>query len=217
MPKALVAAAATALLGAIACSDATAPVDDYELPEPDTTLAADRLVIGEYLATPCAFLVWPGDGLAHLRDREEWAIVDVFFGRLSTTEPMDRATEFDLDVIHDQGGRILHVFNVPAVRVRMLLSRVPDLVTVDRVREERWITVREVPDATRYDLQVGVGFRRPLRDADIELIESLGGRVTHRFDFINGISGMLPDRSIPDLRANPDVAYVEVPGVGCVS
>lgn len=202
--------------GAAACSDATAPIDDFELPAPDTSLDADRLVIGEYLATPCAFEKF-GNGLVELRDREEWALVDVFFGRMSASDPLDRATEEDLDLIRAHGGRTLHVFNVRAVRARMLLSRIPDLVGPDRLGEKHWIAVRDVPDATRYDLEIGVGFRRPLNDADTDLIEELGGRVTHRFDFINGLSGLLPDRSVPELRANPDVSYVEVPGVYCLA
>lgn len=204
---------------AAACSDPTVPIDDFELPAPDASLDADRLAVGEYLATPCDFGKF-GDGLVDLRDRHEWVLVDVFFGRMSETAPMDRVTEADLEVIRDREGRILHVFDLPGVRARILLSRVRDLVSLDRQREGHWITIRDVPDATRYDVEVSVGFRRPLGDADIAWIEELGGRVTHHVDLVSGqslLTALLPDRSIAELRAHPDVWYVEVPGVGCVA
>lgn len=190
-------------------SDLLALTDDYELPAPDTSLAPDRLSVGNYIATPCA-LHQPG-GFDHLRERHEWALVDVYFGRGSADGPWGKPAAADVELVTSHGGRVLHEFNIPAVRARMILSRVPGLVA-----DGFWIVVRDVPDATRYDVPLGVGFTRPLSDADVELFESLGGRVTHRFDFIDALHGILPDRSIPEFQRRSDVAYVQDESVYCL-
>lgn len=195
----------------IACTDPTAPLDDFEMPEADLSLDPNRLSVGELIATPCAFGIH-GNRLDHLRNRHEWVLLDVFFGRASAEGPWNGPTASDIDLVTSQAGRVLYQFNVPAVRARILLSRVPDLV-----EEGFWITVRDVPDPTRYDVpSLSVGFSRPLLDADVELYVSLGGRVEHRFEFINALSGILPDRSIPDLRDHSDVEYVEAGSVACL-
>ena len=199
-----------ALLLGFGCADIVAPVDDFELPQPDMSFDPDRLAIGEYIATPCAFGKF-GDGLEHLRENDEWALVDIFFGRDSPDGPWTGPTVGDVEFVRSHGGRVLHRFNVPAVRARIVVSRIPDLV-----KEGLWITVREVPDASRYDLELHVGFNRPLTDSDSVLIAGLGGRITHRWDFINALAVLLPDPSVPDLRERSDVEYVEVNGVACL-
>jgi hypothetical protein len=198
------------LLG-MACTDLVAPPDDFQLPEPDLSLDPERLSVGELIATPCAFGIY-GNRLDHLRDKHEWVLVDIFFGRSSPEGPWDGPTATDIGLVTSQAGRVLYQFNVPAVRARILLSRVPELV-----EQGFWITVRDVPDPTRYDVpSLAVGFNRPLEDADVELYVNLGGRVEYRWDFINALSGILPDRSIPALRDRSDVEYVQASSVACI-
>jgi len=194
-----------------ACGDLAGPADDYELPPPDASLDPDRLTVGDYIATPCAFGI-RGDGLAHLREQDEWALVDVFFGRDSPDGPQGRPSQREIDLVRSHGGRVLYRFNIPAVRARMILSRIPDLV-----EEGLWITVSDVPDATRYDVPLFAGFTRALRDSDLDLFASLGGRVTYRYESIHALAGILPDRSIPSLRGRSDVRYVETSSVGCLA
>lgn len=177
-----------------------------QLPELDPSLDPARLAVGSYIATPCALGIW-GDGLAHLLDRREWALVDIFFGSGLATGP----TERDIELVRSHGGRVLHRFNVPAVRARILLSRIPDLV-----REGSWITVRDVPDATRYDLELFVGYKRPTRDLDLALIATYGGRVTARYVSVPSLAVILPDRMVPVLRDRYEVRYVESVGAGCL-
>lgn len=189
--------------------------DDYELPPPDTSLDPSRLTVGDYIATPCA--KYPGagmrgDGFAYLRGRKEWATVDVFFGRGTAEGPWGEPTSDDIDLVRSHGGRVLYSFHVPAVRARMVLSRIPDLVL-----QGYWITVRDVPDATRYDVRMSVGFTRPITPDDVELFESLGGRVDYYWEFIDAIAGVLPDRSIAVFRSRPDVSWVEADGVACLA
>lgn len=194
-----------------ACSDPTAPHDDFVLPVPDLSLDPSRLSVGAFIATPCAFGT-RGDRLNHLRDRHEWALVDVYFGRGSEGPQIGPSTS-EIDLVKEHGGRVLFHFNVPAVRARIIVSRIPDLV-----EKGFWVTVREVPDATRYDVpSLGVGFTRPLEDSDVELYVSLGGRVDYRFNSLRYLSGVLPNRSIPVLRSRPDVSFVQAGGVGCIA
>lgn len=202
----------TALVFAASCSEPIAPVDDdFELPAPDPSLDPDRLAVGDYIATPCAFGMH-GNRLDHLRGRQEWALVDIYFGRDSPEARRSGPTAADIRLVKSHGGRVLHHFNVPAVRARILLARIPHLV-----EEGYWVTVRDVPDPTRYDVpSLSVGFSRPLTDSDVDLYVSLGGRVEYRFDFINAVSGVLPDRSVPALRDRSDIAYVEAGSVYCI-
>ena len=211
MPKIWLVFALAATVFAASCSDPTAPNQDFELPEPSLSLDPGRLTVGDYIATPCAFGIY-GDRLNHLRDKHEWVLVDVYFGRGSEESSRDRPIKSEIALVTSHGGRVLHHFNVPAVRARIILARIPDLV-----EEGFWVTVREVPDPTRYDVpSLSVGFTRTLRDSDVDLYGSLGGRVDYRWDFINALSGVLPDRSIPALRAQSDVRYVEAGSVACV-
>lgn len=210
-PRLDAAALALAILLTGSCIGTTEPTDDFELPPPDTSLDPSRLVVGQYMATPCAFTAW-GDQLAHLRDRREWALVDIAFGRSTAEEPDNGPSEDDVALVASHGGRVLYAFHLPIVRARMMLSRIPDLV-----REGYWITVREVPNAARYDVELSVGFTRPLADADTEMFESLGGRVTYRWEFTNAIAGVLPDRSIAHYQQRSDVEWVEANGVACLA
>lgn len=202
------------LASAVACGDADPAgpatiTDDYELPLADASLDPDRLTLGRYIATPCAFRWSGGDGLADFHDRHELETVDIFFGNAQWDGP----TREDLRFVESHGGRVLHRFNVRAVRVRIQLSRIPDLV-----RTGDWITVRDVPDPSRYDIpSLGVGFARDLRESDIEHFVRLGGQVTHRLPNIRVIFGHLPDISVPAVRALPGIRFVEVSGVACLA
>lgn len=182
--------------------------DALELPPPDTSLDPERLAVGELIATPC--VQW-GDPFAEVRGRDEWAFVDVYFGRMTADGQWDGPTDDDVALVREHGGTVLYRFNVPAVRARMILSRLPDLVM-----DGLWITVRDVPDPARQDVPLTVGFTRALTDSDIVRFERLGGRIDYRWDSINAISGPLPDRSIPDLRSRPEVDYIQAVGVSCL-
>ncbi len=185
--------------------------DDFELPPPDTSLDPDRLTVGDYLATPCG--LHSGDGFAHLWwERHEWALVDVFFGRATPAgSPCCGPTSGDIELVNSHGGRVLYSFHVPAVRARVILSRIPGLVA-----DGYWITVRDVPDATRYDVPVTVGFTRPVSDDDMALFVSLGGRVSQPWRWGSINAGVLPDWSIGILMGRPDVSYVQAQGVSCL-
>jgi hypothetical protein len=193
-----------------ACSGPARSTEGYRLLPQDTLPETERPAIGGLIATPCAFGMY-GDRLDHLRDRNESVLVDLFFGSQGPNGPAGPPSRTDLELVAAQGGRVLHTFNVPAVRVRIPLSGLPDLVEASE-----WVIAREVPDETRFDVDVIVGFARALTDADVEEFEELGGHVTHRFDFIDALGGILPDPSIRTYQRRSDVRYLEANGVGCI-
>ena len=47
-------------------------------------------------------------------------------------------------------------------------------------------------------------------------VAEVGGRVDYRWDFIDAIGGVLPDRSISHYQERSDVAWVEAESVGCL-
>ena len=123
----------------------------------------------------------------------------------------------DFDLVTSHGGRVLYDFAVPAVRARIVMSAIPDMVSA-MVRESQWPVIRSVPNLRRYDVPaLAVGFTVPLTDEHVSFYESLGGRVEHRFDSIRALSGVLPDRSISALLDRWDTSYVEALGVGCLT
>jgi len=212
MRRSLATFAVAAILAA-ACSDPTSlPPDDYELPPPDEGLEPARVSIGQVFAHPCVFHPNYGGGtLDHLRDRREWATVDVFFHRMPENTQTGGPTEQQIARIRDYGGRVLYRFNVPGVRARLFVPRIADLVT-----PRSSISVYTVPDASRYDVGVIVRYTWPVGADDEAVIASLGGRVAYRADWENALVVELPDRSIPVLRARDGVQAVELPAIICL-
>lgn len=199
------AAATVFLLGATACDDPVrSETPAYRLPPPDQSLDPDALVLGDIIATRCR-------RNEQLLSRREWAVVDIFFGRRSERDPLTGPQPEHLRAVSARGGIVLHRFNIPAVRAYIQLSRIPELVA-----NEFWVTVREVPDPRRYDLQVLVGYVSSVQESDLELFRRLGGRITYRFSIMDGIAGVLPDRSIPELRASARTRHVAPDQILCL-
>jgi hypothetical protein len=203
-----------------ACASPVVPVlpewGDFELPPPDTSLDPARLAVGEVLATPCS-LTPHGDHLAQLRDRHEWIVVDISFGRNSLSDPRGGPTPQDKAWITDHGGRVLYDFAVPMVRARIVASELARMFR-RMVQAGEWPMVWAVGDLTRHDIpDLTAGFAVHLADEHVTLFESLGGRVEHRLDFIGVLVGPFPDRSIPTLSDPSIIEYLEVSGVGCLA
>ena len=185
------------------------PVDDFELPEPDLSLDPERIRTGDILATECAFGI-RGDRLVDLRDVYEWRTVDIFLPPGTATRP----TPADLERFEKYGVRVLHTFNLRAVRGRVVVAAIPELVLGVR----GGIVVRDVPDPRRFDVpSVMVAFGAPLRDSHFAAFHDLGGRVDLAIDNLGMVSGVLPDHSIPMMRGRSDVGFVEAGGVGCLA
>jgi hypothetical protein len=193
---------------AAGCADLVLPAPALDLPDPDPSLDPARLSVGDYIATPCG-LNRP-DGFAELEARDEWALVDVYFGRASEHGPWGAPTSDDVRLVQRHGGHVVHRYNIPAVRAHMNLSRIPAMVA-----DGFWVTVRDVPDASRYDVPLSIGFDRPLTDEDLARFVEAGGRIDYRWDFIDAIAGVLPDRSIPLFQERDDVAWVQAESVAC--
>ena len=84
------------------------------------------------------------------------------------------------------------------------------------IHGKRLVHLRDVPDATRYDLVLSLGYRRPTQDLDLAIIAAYGGRVPHRYVSIPWLGTILPDRTVPVLRDRYEVEHVESSGVACI-
>lgn len=137
---------------------------------------------------------------------EPWVLIDVAFGRLGPSDPPDRLTPEHRSVIKRHGGQVLYPFHFPAARIWIPTRNVPGLSTGARST----VSIFYVRDPSRYDWPVGVNYKRPYSFRDGEpRFAALGGRVDYRFDVINSLAGLLPDRSVAALRADSEVAFVE--------
>jgi hypothetical protein len=189
-------AAAMVVLG---CREATAPIEVLTLPPRDWSLDPDRVRVGELVAVPCAVQGANPIGLPHLEGQHRRALLDFYFGR--SLEDHGPPTDHEVSLVTSAGGQVVHRFNAPVVRGWIPLSSV-----IHVVQNGYWVTVRAVPDPSRYDLtNLGVQFNRPINDEYYDLYRELGGVVTGFFPAIMGVSANLPDHSVPVLAAREDV------------
>ena len=180
-----------------ACSLFTEPLG-YDLPDPDPSLDQAALVAPRLLFA-C------GEWLNGPRPEDEKILVDVSFVWNYLDDPADRPTSTQLAALKRHGGQVLYTFSFPAVRALVATSEISALD--DEIAIE---ALFRVANPRRYDWKAGVGYRRPYSYQDGAIkYEELGGRVDFRFDAINAISGLLPDRSAAVLRQDRNVDHVE--------
>ncbi|MEO5616476.1 MAG: hypothetical protein ABIS67_01785 [Candidatus Eisenbacteria bacterium] len=126
---------------------------------------------------------------------------------------------FDLNVIGPEpieairraGGTILHVFQVPLVRVSLPVRSVSSLANDGHVRFAREVEAGRAPDFDGV-----IGLPTPLSAADREFLESLG--VTNIETPLHGhaIRATIPDLAVPSIRIHPGVYAVEMNNFACV-
>ena len=199
-----IAQVATCLLLA-GCRLLSGPADD--LPEPDLSLDPARVRIGP--------LLWSCGGWSlGRRPPGQERTVDVYFPNyVETDQPLGdfagpkAANRY---LIRRFGGTILWSFNVPVVRARVPIDSIPLL--------SQSALVFGVPELSRYDVLVGVEYRRsaPFGVADSLAFVRLGAVV------IDGVAGDLipfiavPNRSVPAIRRLTGVATVHVVSSSCL-
>lgn len=138
-------------------------------------------------------------------------VVDVFYSRMLPNDPVSHPQDTHRRRVLAQQGEILHIFQLPAFRVRVRAENIPKLSEGDSV------FVFEVLNVRRYDWSVNVIYREGVRfdSTDEAVFARLGGRITHRLDAANVLIGLIPDRSIPELRRHARVHIVEANGRFC--
>lgn len=186
----------------LGCTGASSPPDDFVLPPENLSLDTAALQVGDILYE-CGH--WSPD----FKRTGARIVVDLYFASSGPDEPVDRPRQASLDAVRAQGGEVLSTFAFPAARVRMTPSELAALAGSGSA-----LYARSVPDLARYDWPVIIRYDRPTVSADWALFEALGGKITDRFASASKITGDLPNRSIPQLRASPDVESVDVPGSG---
>ena len=189
--------APSVVLALLIMSCATEP-SDYELPEPDLSLDQAALV------EPRVLFMCDGwvDGSPPLDIK---IFVDVSFVRRTLDDPYAAPTKGDLATISRHGGQVVYKFHSRAIRAFMPTASIPQLGNEPSVN-----LIFRVANVRRYDWISGVMFRKsyPLAQG-AERFRELGGRVEYQYTSINAVSGLLPDRSLSTLRADPNVEHVE--------
>jgi len=189
-----------------ACANMTEPpgtgLGEAEIPPP---LGKDSVVVGDVLH---ACSNWKGGGPPEVKR----IVVDLFFGRAGPWVPGDRPLEEHVSAVESVGGVVLHRFNFPAVRADFPTAEIPSLADALILNH-----ARAVPYSDRFDWQVAVGYLSGPAEEDFHRFEELGGVVSHTFERIHGLGGEISDHSIPTLRKDPNVVWVEASGIGCVA
>jgi hypothetical protein len=187
------------MLVSTACDGPTA-IDGSELPAPDLSTDPARIRVGRVIASPC--------GNGSVRDTVGPLLVDIHFGR---TNAGGGPSSEDIRSVQRQGGRVLFLFGVPAVRARIDTDGLRQLV-----KSVSGITVYDVPDPTRYDLSVIVVYGRPIEDLDLARIAELGGRIFSHLNSNIMLGIELPQRSIRPLRISSGVRHAGLNQILCL-
>ena len=180
----------------VAC--ATEPLD-YDLPEPDNSLDPQALSATPRVIFMCDKWV---DGAS---PSEPKVFLDVSFLRRGEDDEYKRPTSSDIALVKRHGAQVVYQFHVRAVRIWIPTANVPALGKEDEVN-----LILRVPNLRRYDWLVGAAYQPSYSlSAGTARFAELGGRVDRTYTSFNGLTGMLPDRSIAELRADPSTLWVE--------
>ena len=138
-------------------------------------------------------------------------VVDFYFGNNAGAP-----TAQQVAAVEQAGGVVRYLFHVPIVRAEIDVDAVAGIVqgTAKASGASYAITV---PDTSRRDVQLIVVLSRPVTDADIAAVESLGGTVTNRWSAaLNGYAVAIADAQVPRLVALPGITSVERNGLACL-
>ena len=139
-------------------------------------------------------------------------LLDLYFPGGQPAIPFSEVRAADTEAILAAGGTILREFNVGVVRVevpRGALAEFGDQVGLSYVRS--------IPDPSRFDVSVLVGYEGARRAEVLTRFEDLGGIIRSRWDHLNAFSGVIPDGSIPAFRdSNEALTYIELPPIKCL-
>jgi hypothetical protein len=137
-----------------------------------------------------------------------YGLFDVAWGPMTSSGQVgEEPTAAQLDSVRIVGGRIVHEFHIPMVRAILR----PDGVVALRP-SKAW----GVPDVDQFPVEVSIGYISGVTDADLELVEELGGTVTHEYGHVHAVAAIVPDSAIPILRAQARVTHVSGFGHGCL-
>lgn len=136
-------------------------------------------------------------------------IVDVYFNGAADGP----ATAEQENAIHEHRGEVIYKFDAPVIRADLATSEIPDLIGGPGGLAN---SARTVPSLDRKDLGIIVMYTRPVQETDLKRIAELGGRVTHIYTVIPGLSAGIPDQSLSALRSETHVSLIELNGVMCL-
>jgi hypothetical protein len=113
------------------------------------------------------------------------------------------------------GGRIVHEFNVGAVRAKLRVSQIPGLVSQVPGLPPACAAF-SVAQINRYPVDAIVGFRADVTEDDRAFLVSVGATIVSELKFVCAVNAIVPDEAIPEVRAHPSVRYLEWNGIGCL-
>lgn len=102
------------------------------------------------------------------------------------------------------GGRIVHEFNVSAVRAELRITDIAGPLP------NGGYVLNVEGDPSQYSVYLNIGFWTAVTDTDRAFLTSLGATIVDDWGgFIPAVEVIIPDGAIPAVRANPSVKYAE--------
>lgn len=191
MPPRTSSAVLIALLAVAACNAVTEP-SGFVVPEEDLSLDPSHLSVGHEL-------YYCNDWHRSAGKPVQTAMfADVFF--VST---LDHPLPSHRSLVESVGATVVHTYAAPGFRVWIQRESIPAL-------SQNGLSIRSVPDPSRYDVQVSVAYNVRFVARDSARIAALGGRVTRNFDPTGVVILFLPSRMLNQVRADPRVRWVAI-------
>lgn len=192
------------LAAGLGCSLFTDP-GGYRLPPPDMSLDPEAIRL------PSA-LFFCGRWRSAGPPDDEFVLVDI---RMRAMTGRERA------IIKLHGGQVLYTFHASGrscpscARSRLVRAWVPTASIPMIHAASGYAEVRLVEDPRRYDVNIGVTYRRPhyASESMRNLIENLGGVVYYDWPELEAVAAVLPDWSVRWLAADPNILHVDYSGV----
>ncbi len=175
------------------CCTAATELDQYQLPPENLSLNPADLA-------PSTFLWGCGRWGPTGQPTSRYVVADLIFGAFPG-DPIDRPQNRFVLAVKRSGGRVLFLFNFNALRIYAPTDRIPAIV-----QSIASAAAFAVEDPRRYDWLVQVSTRGNPSESDLGRFRDLGGRVIGTFS--GSFSGILPNRSVPPLRLEPNVSEV---------
>jgi hypothetical protein len=135
-------------------------------------------------------------------------IADVPFDEPENSKRMP--SESDKAIVRALGGRVLHVFNVPMLRIEIDTSAIPALLYRLNAR-----ILLPVADTSKRDVITNIFYNGPARPEDSARVAALGVRMSGS-RFSRMISVVAADSIIPAIRKLPYVVWVRPMSGACV-
>jgi hypothetical protein len=191
------------LIAAVTCLVACS--EDPASP-PDSLLCMDEASVDSLWTFETDSVFYACGQWAPAAPQQAMGLFDVFFRKPYGTHIFG-PTEENCEAIRRAGGIVVHRYHLAAIRA---------IIMADSVRSLPFAShVTGVPNWEHFPVSATIYFKDELTQEDLDFLLSVGVTIHGTFSISAAAYGIVPDASIPIIRASPRVEYVQGSVYGC--